>query len=419
MSPAKILIVDDDAIIARLIEVLLEDLGYTVIAKAASGNEALKRAAETQPDLVLMDIQLPGGMDGIETAVCLQAKYNIPVIYLSAHCSDDILERAKITDPFGYVLKPIKEKELHAAIEIALRKHQLEEQIRRSNDELERRVEDRTLALQESNQALQASMETLHHTLMQLAQSEKMAALGGLVAGMTHEMSSPLGIAIMAVSHLEEITQKMQHEFFTNQLSRTSLEKFLKSSSESVAIIQKNLDRTADLLKSFKQMAIDRASERKHEFNLSQYIDDILLSLKPTLKPTNHAITVDCPKDLRIHSYPGIFSQIFTNLIMNSLIHGFETITNGQIQIQITQDNDTLYMRYYDNGKGIPEEHLKKLFHLFFTTRHGQGGSGLGLNIIYNLVTQRLGGKIFCESAVGQGTTFNIHIPYAMVRLPA
>ena len=149
------------------------------------------------------------------------------------------------------------------------------------------------------------------------------------------------------------------------------------------------------MLKSFKQMAIDRASERKHEFNLSQYIDDILLSLKPTLKPTNHAITVDCPKDLRIHSYPGIFSQIFTNLIMNSLIHGFETITNGQIQIQITQDNDTLYMRYYDNGKGIPEEHLKKLFHLFFTTRHGQGGSGLGLNIIYNLVTQRLGGENF------------------------
>jgi len=418
MSPTKILIVDDDAIIARLIEVLLVDLGYVVVAKANSGSEAIRKASETCPDLALMDIQLPGGMDGIETAARLQAEFNIPVIYLSAHCSDDILERAKITDPFGYVLKPIKEKELHAAIEIALRKHQLEEEIRRSHEELERRVEDRTTALQESNLALQASMETLHQTLMQLAQSEKMAALGGLVAGMTHEMSSPLGIAVMAVSHLEEIAQKAQHEFLTSQLSRTSLEKFFKNTLESAAIIEKNLNRTADLLKSFKQMAIDRASERKHEFNLAQYIDDILLSLKPKLKPTNHAITVECPKDLRIHSYPGIFSQIFTNLIMNSLIHGFETIQNGRIWIRITQDSDTLYVIYNDNGKGIPEEHLKKLFDLFFTTRHGQGGSGLGLNIIYNLVTQKLGGKIFCESTVGEGTTFNIHIPTVMVKLP-
>ncbi|GAK52552.1 histidine kinase [Candidatus Moduliflexus flocculans] len=261
-------------------------------------------------------------------------------------------------------------------------------------------------------------METLHQPLMQLAQSEKMAVLGGLVAGMTHEMSSPLGIAVMAVSHLEAITQKIQHEFLTSQLSRTSLEKFLKNTSESIAIIQKNLDRTADLLKSFKQMAIDRASERKHEFNLLQYIDDILLSLKPKLKPTAHTVVVDCPKDLRIHSYPGIFSQIFTNLIMNSLTHGFETIPNGQIRINIVQDNDTLRVIYQDNGKGIPEEHLEKLFHLFFTTRYGQGGSGLGLNIIYNLVTQKLGGKIMCESTVGQGTTFTIHIPSAMVQLP-
>lgn len=411
MPRAKILIVDDEVIIARMLELMLTDMGYSIAAQAHSGEEALEKAAETLPDLALMDINLPGKLDGIETAAHLQRVHDVPIVYLSAHCSDTILERAKITAPFGYVMKPIKEKELYAAIEIALYKHQLEERSREMNDELERRVAERTLALQQSNQALQDSMETLHRTLLQLAQAEKMAVIGGLVAGMTHEMSNPLSIAVMAVSHLDDLTQKTQQEFFLSKLTRSSMEKFFENAKESVAILEKNLYRTAELLNSLKQMAIDRASENKKEFLLARYIDDILLSLKPTLKTTQHTITVECPDDLLIDSYPGVFSQIFTNLIMNSLIHGFETKPNGQINIRVRHEGGLLFMQYHDNGRGIPEEHLGKLFNLFFTTKREQGGNGLGLNIVHNLVTQKLGGRISCESVVGEGTTFLIHIP--------
>ena len=411
MPRAKILIVDDEVIIARMLELMLTDMGYSIAAQAHSGEEALEKAAETLPDLALMDINLPGKLDGIETAAHLQRVHDVPIVYLSAHCSDTILERAKITAPFGYVMKPIKEKELYAAIEIALYKHQLEERSREMNDELERRVAERTLALQQSNQALQDSMETLHRTLLQLAQAEKMAVIGGLVAGMTHEISNPLSIAVMAVSHLDDLTQKTQQEFLLSKLTRSSMEKFFENAKESVAILEKNLYRTAELLNSLKQMAIDRASESKKEFLLARYIDDILLSLKPTLKTTQHTITVECPDDLLIDSYPGVFSQIFTNLIMNSLIHGFETKPNGQINIRVRHEGGLLFMQYHDNGRGIPEEHLGKLFHLFFTTKREQGGNGLGLNIIHNLITQKLGGRISCESVVGEGTTFLIHIP--------
>lgn len=239
MPRAKILIVDDEVIIARMLELMLTDMGYSIAAQAHSGEEALERAAETLPDLALMDINLPGKMDGIETAAHLQRIHDVPIVYLSAHCSDTILERAKITAPFGYVMKPIKEKELYAAIEIALYKHQLEERSREMNDELERRVAERTLALQQSNQALQDSMETLHRTLLQLAQAEKMAVIGGLVAGMTHEISNPLSIAVMAVSHLDDLTQKTQQEFLLSKLTRSAMEKFFENAKESVAILEK------------------------------------------------------------------------------------------------------------------------------------------------------------------------------------
>ena len=215
----------------------------------------------------------------------------------------------------------------------------------------------------------------------------------------------------MAVSHLEDLTQKTQQEFLLSKLTRSAMEKFFENAKESVAILEKNLYRTAELLNSLKQMAIDRASESKKEFLLARYIDDILLSLKPTLKTTQHTITVECPDDLLIDSYPGVFSQIFTNLIMNSLIHGFETKPNGQINIRVRHEGGLLFMQYHDNGRGIPEEHLGKLFNLFFTTKREQGGNGLGLNIVHNLVTQKLGGRISCESVVGEGTTFLIHIP--------
>jgi signal transduction histidine kinase len=172
-----------------------------------------------------------------------------------------------------------------------------------------------------------------------------------------------------------------------------------------------NLRRAADHIRSFKQVAVDQTSEDKRRFKLKDYLDEVLLSLHPTLKKTTHTIMVNCPDDLEIESYPGAFSQIITNFILNSLSHGFEHKEHGHILLDITCQNDTLQLRYSDNGKGIPQEECSRVFEPFYTTKRGQGGSGLGLHIVYNLVTQRLNGYIECESMSGIGTAFILQIP--------
>lgn len=416
MSNANILIVEDDNVVSDLIRSMLKNLGYHIAAVAGSGEEVLSLLTEISPDLILMDIELRGKMDGIETAEQLMQLYDIPIVYLTGHVDNVLLERAKPTALFGYVLKPFKEKELQIAIEVALSRYRLETKIRNLNDELEQRVEERTAALQKANLNLQQTLEVFQSAMSQLAQAEKMAGLGGLVAGMTHEMSNPIGISVMALSHLDEQTQTVSKKFDTQKLSRQDFEKYLQVARESVAILDKNLSRTTELLNSFKQIAIDQSSDQKRVFNLSTYLEEILLSLRPTLKSTQHTIHIECPPGVTLYSYPGAFSQIVTNFVLNSLIHGFEDVQVGRITIRAELGADDFFFSYEDDGRGIPEEALDKLFDLFFTTRREQGSSGLGLHIVHNLVTQTFGGEIACESEPGRGAKFTIQIPASALR---
>ena len=411
MAYANILIVEDDEIVSQVVRSMLQDLGYRIMAVADSGEELLALLEERLPDLILMDIELGGKLDGIDAAETVTRQYDIPIVYLTGYVDDCLLERVKSTALFGYVLKPFDEKELQVAIEVALSRHGLETQIRAFNTELEQRVEERTAALQQANQNLQQTLEISQSTMSQLAQAEKMAGLGGLVAGMTHEMSNPVGISVMALSHLDEHTHMVTKKFHGQKLSRQDFEKYLQVARESVAILDKNLSRTTELLNSFKQIAIDQSSDQKRVFNLSTYLEEIMLSLRPTLKSTQHTIEIDCPANVTLYSYPGAFSQIVTNFVLNSLIHGFEGVAAGRIEIQAHMDDELFSFFYQDDGRGIPEESHDKLFDLFFTTKREQGSSGLGLHIVHNLVTQTLGGVISCESGPGQGAKFTIHIP--------
>jgi PAS domain S-box-containing protein len=286
-----------------------------------------------------------------------------------------------------------------------------EESLRKLNEELEQRVEARTIELQRTNTFLQESLETLERTQRQLVESEKMAALGGLVAGVAHEINTPLGIGVTAASHLAERSQTIGQLYQQGEMNRSDLEKFLTTANESTAMILENLRRAAENIKSFKQVAVDQTHDTKRVFKLKQCIDNVLLSLHPKLKKTSHTVMVQCPEDLELDSYPGAFSQIVTNFVMNSLIHGFEQKDQGCIELQIWEENDTLRMRYQDNGRGMSEDERAHIFEPFYTTKRGQGGSGLGLHIVYNLVTQALDGRITCESTPGSGTIFTIEIP--------
>lgn len=258
---------------------------------------------------------------------------------------------------------------------------------------------------------LQESLENLKSAQTQLVQSEKMAALGGLVAGVAHEINTPLGVGITAASFLNDKTTKCANLYVSGNLKRSDLEKYIENATESSTMILTNLNRAAELVRSFKQVAADQTNEERRSFNLRKTIEEILFALRPKFKRTNHTITVHCPDELILDNYPGVFSQIVTNLVMNSLIHGFENMESGEIEFNIWVEDDTLVFSYNDNGKGMDAKTLEKSFDPFFTTNRSHGGTGLGMHILYNLVTQTLRGQIEYTSAPGKGVLFLFRIP--------
>ncbi len=272
------------------------------------------------------------------------------------------------------------------------------------NQELEERVRDRTVELQDYVENLKEAQE-------HLIQSERMAALGGLVAGVAHEINTPVGIGFTASSYLRSTTQKFQGKVKEGGLSVEDLDTYLESVNSSTNLIINNLDRAGALVKSFKSVAVDQTSQEKRTFNLKDYIDEILLSLHPKLKRTKHTVEVQCPDNIKLDNFPGVLSQILTNLVDNSLIYGFEGIESGEITIAASMDNDMVSLSYSDNGVGMKKKTVKQLYEPFFTTKRNQGGSGLGMHIVFNLVTHRLKGTIECDSAKGKGTRFDITFP--------
>lgn len=260
-------------------------------------------------------------------------------------------------------------------------------------------------------QSMTVLLEQLHNTQAQLIAAEKMASLGRLVAGMAHEINTPIGIAVTAASIAEDRTAELGQLYQNGRLQRSDLEEFLQTITESGRLIANNLNRAAALIQSFKQVAVDQSSEAVRTINLKTYMTEVVASLQPELKRTRLLVAVSGDEDLVLQSYPGALSQIMTNLIVNSITHAYAPDADGHLTITIGQQNDKACLTYGDDGKGIPTEDQGKIFEPFFTTRRGRGGSGLGLHIVYNLVTQKLGGTIGFQSQVGAGTTFKILLP--------
>lgn len=286
-----------------------------------------------------------------------------------------------------------------------------EGQLLRLNEELEDRVVQRTEQLARANQELQHTLEDLQRTQGQLVLSEKLAALGELVAGVAHEINTPVGVALSAGSTLAEKNRTLTELFAQGEMKRSQLTQYLDDAREGTAMILVNLNRASELIRSFKMVAADQLSESRRVFPVKKYIDEVLLSLRPKLKKTGHRIEVLCDEDLVIESYPGAFSQILTNFIINSLVHAFDPDQAGEIRIEVTKTNGSVELKYGDNGKGMAPEIQDRIFEPFFTTARNQGSTGLGLHIVFNIVTRTLGGTIKCESMPGRGTTFHVIMP--------
>lgn len=284
-----------------------------------------------------------------------------------------------------------------------LKKRELaEQQLSHLNDNLEQMVNQRTAQLQEMNTQLATTLANLQETQSQLLQSEKMASLGNLVAGVAHEISTPIGIGYTAASFLEQQSAKYEGE-----LAQIAL--------ESSQMICENLERAASLVTAFKQVSVDQTHEKIRNFNLANYTSEILLSLKPKLRNTGVSVAFQCPPSLVLNSYPGSFYQIFNNLIINSLLHAPRSPGDQvDISIDITPTDEGVLINYSDTGIGLTGEWLAKVFEPFATSKRSQGCTGLGMHICYNIVTQLLKGEIEClESA--QGAHFRIILPSSMV----
>lgn len=276
---------------------------------------------------------------------------------------------------------------------------------------LESRVESRT-------KELQTSLETLKNTQIQLVESEKMAALGNLVSGVAHEVNTPLGNAITGGSIIVRETKELLRQMEEGTLKKTGMEQKLHILNETAHLLLNSVNHAANLVRSFKRISIDQSVEDKQEFNLYEYLEEILLTFHNKLKKIPVAVVLDGDRNLSIKSYPGVYAQIISNFIQNSLLHGFNgSMTDATITIRFYVQNDHLILIYSDNGAGMDEKIKKIAFEPFTTTKRNAGGTGLGLNIVYNLITQKLKGEIILHSEPEKGVEFTLSLPLESIPL--
>jgi len=317
--------------------------------------------------------------------------------------------------PVEFLCSPIEEagKVVGSVVvfeDITLRK-QAEHDLLDLTDTLERRVSERTASLDAANRELRETLGQLEQTQEQLVNSEKMAALGDLVAGVAHEINTPIGVGVTAASHLARETQALVQLQQEGRLKRSDLAGYLDVSQEAAKLILSNLNRAAALIRSFKQVAIDQSGEGRRTFFVRDYLEEVCLSLRPILKNTAHRLEIYCPGDLKLNSYPGAISQVVTNFITNSITHAYGKDEAGSLRFDVSLKGGNVHFQYSDDGRGMDAYEVRHVFDPFFTTNREKGGSGLGLHIVFNIVTQKLLGSIRCESRPGEGAAFFIVFP--------
>lgn len=287
-----------------------------------------------------------------------------------------------------------------------------EAQQRAHAQQLEQRVAERTLALQGANRQLEQSLDSLQRAQQELVQQETLAGLGALVAGVSHELNTPLGNALMAADTVRAQLQSLDEEIASARPRRSALQQQLTLAKQGIALACGNLQRSAELVAGFKRVAVDRAGLHRRRFDLRETTAEVLALLQLSYKRQPFALRLEIPEGVMLDSYPGAYGQVMTNLVQNAALHAFEGRSEGEICIRLVErDTDRLRLQVSDDGVGIAAEHLPQLFKPFFTTKLGQGGSGLGLHIAYTLVSGALGGRIEVRSEKGQGACFTLTLP--------
>lgn len=389
-----LLVVDDTEQSVFALRELLTTHQFNV-ETALDGQTAIALAQSSVPDLILLDIKMPN-TDGFQICQLLKKDrltQEIPVIFISA--LDEVFDKVRAfqSGAVDYITKPFQIEEVLIRVETQLNVRRLHER------------------LVSKNRVLSEALMQLKETQRQLIESEKMATLGNLVAGIAHEINTPIGIGVTAASTLQDETDALEQLYSDGHFTRNAFEMYLQTAQQSSQLILNNLQRASDLVQSFKHISADQIHLERRKFVLHEYLQEIVRSLEPTLKHSRHRIRIDSKQVITMESYPGAISQVVTNLVMNSLNHAYPMNGNGTLQFSWCQQKDRVILLYSDDGSGIAKTDLHYIFDPFFTTARGRGGTGLGLHIVYNLVTQKLGGTIRCESEPNLGTKFILDIP--------
>ncbi len=266
--------------------------------------------------------------------------------------------------------------------------------------------------IRSARDAAEAALRNLQETQNSLIEAEKLAALGRLVAGVAHEINSPVGTSLTIASSLERKTALFAVEAVQGNLKRSSLNEFLEISRKASSQLIANLNHAAELIQSFKQVATDRSYSSQRIFDLGDLTEQIAMSLRPGLRKQNLALNVECQPSLTMNSYPGPYGQVLTNLFLNSVVHGFPDGKGGTVDIKVrASGNDDVEILFSDDGCGMSLEVRRKAFDPFFTTRRDQGNTGLGLHIVYSIVTNCLGGRLALDSEPSKGTRIRLVLP--------
>lgn len=406
LMPPKptLLLVDDQVINIQILQHIFQD-DYT-LCSATRGEDALALCADHLPDLILLDVVMPE-MDGHQ--VCTQLKANprtrdIPIIFVTGQNNPEDESAALCMGAVDFISKPVNASVVRARVSAQLMLRQTLRQVQDLNQNLETRVAQRTQELQQALERLQRSQEELAH-------SAAKATLGTMIAGVSHELGTPLGNSKMVAGTLAEYTRDVVRDLQAGRLKRSGLAQYTAQMDEGIALLQCNLERSVELLADFRQVAADQASEQRRNFDLAYMVNEVVHTLSPSLKRHPHQVVVDIPPGIAMDSQPGPLGQVVINLVNNAYLHAFEGRSHGVLTIQGRQDGHQVQIAFIDNGVGMAPDHLAKLFVPFFSTKVGKGGTGLGMAIVGNLVGKTLGGRITVSSVLGEGTRFDMVLP--------
>lgn len=381
-----IMVVDDSKSNVHVFTAVLKREDYRIVT-ADTGEAALEylRSGE-KPALILLDVMMPGlsGYDVLRILRENAATREIPVIILTADTSRATEEQGLELGADDFITKPVDLSLLMLRVRNILQRERLK------------------------HKQLEALRE-------QLTKSAKLELLGKLVASFAHDIGSPIGNCLVAVSTVSENLASLQTQIAANTLRRSALNEFLDHTSTGMSLAQRNLERAHQLLESFKQRALDQATSQRRNLALRAWLDDLMLTVSPSFKGTQHRCLVDVPQDIELPTQPGPLGQVIVNLINNALLHGFEGKAAGTITITARQTDASVALTLADNGTGMSPEVQVRAFEPYFTTKAGRGGTGLGLDIVRHIVNDTLSGTLEMESAPGSGTRFTIHLPASTI----